>query len=51
MTDSTRTQDEPSTASMGLFGRFLSVWVALAIVVGILMGQFAPAIPEALAAL
>ncbi|MDR9468712.1 ACR3 family arsenite efflux transporter [Marinospirillum sp.] len=35
---------------MGLFGRFLSVWVALAIIAGILMGQFAPAIPEALAA-
>ncbi|WP_225307471.1 ACR3 family arsenite efflux transporter [Nitrincola iocasae] len=43
-------QQAPSTESMGIFGRFLSVWVALAIVVGILLGQFAPAIPEALAA-
>jgi len=33
---------------MGLFERFLSVWVALAIVIGVLLGQFAPAIPEAL---
>ena len=39
----------PSTADgMGLFERFLSVWVALAIIAGVLLGQFAPAIPEAL---
>ncbi|WP_248730311.1 MULTISPECIES: ACR3 family arsenite efflux transporter [Halomonadaceae] len=33
---------------MGLFERFLSVWVALAIVAGVMLGQFAPAIPETL---
>jgi len=33
---------------MGRFERFLSVWVALAIVAGVLLGQFAPAIPETL---
>lgn len=39
----------PSTAEgMGLFERFLSVWVALAIVAGVLLGQFAPAVPETL---
>ncbi|SDI75589.1 ACR3 family arsenite efflux transporter [Billgrantia gudaonensis] len=39
----------PSTSQgMGRFERFLSVWVALAIVAGVLLGQFAPAIPEAL---
>ncbi|PAU77941.1 ACR3 family arsenite efflux transporter [Halomonas salipaludis] len=39
----------PSVAEgMGLFERFLSLWVALAIVAGILLGQFAPAVPEAL---
>lgn len=37
-------------AELGFFGRFLTIWVALAIVAGILLGQFAPAIPEALAA-
>ncbi|SFU35225.1 ACR3 family arsenite efflux transporter [Halomonas korlensis] len=37
-----------TTEGMGLFERFLSVWVALAIIAGILLGQFAPAIPEAL---
>ncbi len=41
--------DAPDPAKgMGLFERFLSVWVALAIVAGVLLGQFAPAIPEAL---
>ncbi|MBF8223295.1 ACR3 family arsenite efflux transporter [Halomonas sp. 328] len=39
----------PSTAEgMGRFERFLSVWVALAIVAGVLLGQFAPAVPETL---
>ncbi|WP_163576649.1 ACR3 family arsenite efflux transporter [Halomonas faecis] len=39
----------PSTSEgMGLFERFLSVWVALAIVAGVLLGQFAPAVPETL---
>ncbi|HUH38320.1 MAG TPA: ACR3 family arsenite efflux transporter [Spongiibacteraceae bacterium] len=33
---------------MGLFGRLLSLWVALAIAAGVLIGQFAPAIPETL---
>jgi len=41
--------ESPSTREgMGLFERFLSVWVALAIVAGVLLGQFAPAIPETL---
>lgn len=39
----------PSTSEgMGLFGRFLSLWVVLAIVAGILIGQVAPVIPETL---
>jgi len=33
---------------MGLFERYLTVWVAIAIVIGIALGQFAPAIPETL---
>jgi ACR3 family arsenite transporter len=33
---------------MGLFERFLTLWVALAIVAGVLIGQFAPAIPGTL---
>lgn len=39
----------PSTSSgMGLFERFLSLWVALAIIAGITLGQWAPAVPETL---
>lgn len=39
----------PSTSEgMGLFERFLSLWVALAILTGVLLGQFAPAVPETL---
>jgi len=33
---------------MGVFERYLSVWVALAIVAGIALGQFAPAVPDML---
>lgn len=39
----------PSTSSgMGLFERFLSLWVALAIIAGIALGQWAPVVPETL---
>ncbi|WP_083024520.1 ACR3 family arsenite efflux transporter [Vreelandella lionensis] len=38
----------PSSADMGLFERYLSLWVAAAIVAGVALGQWAPAIPEAL---
>jgi len=40
-------QGDPS-ASMGFFERYLTVWVALAILVGVALGQLAPAVPEAL---
>ncbi|TVQ50707.1 MAG: arsenical-resistance protein [Phycisphaerales bacterium] len=33
---------------MGLFERFLTVWVALAIIIGIGVGQFLPFVPETL---
>lgn len=39
----------PSTESMGLFGRYLTIWVVLAIIGGILLGQYAAIIPETLA--
>lgn len=50
MTPHTADHAEPSSESMGIFGRFLSVWVGLAIIAGILLGQFVPALPQALAA-
>ncbi len=34
---------------MGLFGRYLTFWVALCIVVGVAIGKWAPVIPETLA--
>ncbi|QEA39532.1 ACR3 family arsenite efflux transporter [Pistricoccus aurantiacus] len=48
MTTSKISQAPITADGMGLFERFLSVWVALAIIAGVLLGQFAPAIPEAL---
>lgn len=41
-------QDPSAAEGMGPFERFLSLWVALAIVAGILLGQFVPGIPETL---
>ncbi|AYF35558.1 arsenical-resistance protein [Vreelandella alkaliphila] len=44
----TQSNTSPTSADMGLFERYLSVWVAIAIVTGIALGQFAPAVPEVL---
>ncbi len=33
---------------LGIFERYLTIWVALCIVVGILIGRFIPQIPEIL---
>lgn len=41
---------DPSQA-MGIFGRYLSIWVGLAIVVGVAIGQWIPAVPDTLAEL
>lgn len=50
MTDTRATtgQEPDIRAGMGLFERWLTLWVALAIIAGIALGQFAPAIPDAL---
>lgn len=34
--------------ALGTFGRYLTVWVALAIVVGVAVGQWVPSVPETL---
>lgn len=39
------------SAGLGFFGRFLSIWVAAAIIVGVAIGQFLPAIPQAMSQL
>jgi arsenite transporter len=40
---------ETASGGLGTFGRLLSLWVALAIVAGVALGQFAPGVPESLA--
>src|SRR5690554_1023059 len=47
MSQHTETASTPSEG-MNLFGRYLSVWVALAIIAGVALGQLAPGIPETL---
>ncbi|MCR8914551.1 ACR3 family arsenite efflux transporter [Marinobacter panjinensis] len=42
------TLNEDTSGGMDLFGKYLSVWVALAIVAGVAVGQFAPVVPETL---
>jgi arsenite transporter len=37
-----------SARELGLFGRFLTLWVALCIVAGVALGQLLPAVPETL---
>ncbi|MGB1479519.1 MAG: ACR3 family arsenite efflux transporter [Marinobacter salsuginis] len=41
-------ETEGSGEGMDLFGRYLSVWVALAIIAGVALGQFVPVVPETL---
>lgn len=44
-----RTADQPDIKQgMGLFERFLTLWVALAIVAGIALGELAPVVPQTL---
>ena len=38
------------TEGLGIFGRYLTVWVALCIAAGVAIGQFIPAVPEFLGA-
>lgn len=47
--DTSGTAAEPSTAAaLGIFGRYLTLWVAIAIVVGVAIGQWFPAVPDTL---
>ncbi len=51
MTQTSAALPVPTAAGIGFFEKFLSVWVALCIGAGILLGSFFPALFEALAAL
>lgn len=48
MGNDTITEHETPSASMGFFERYLTIWVALAIMVGVALGQLAPVVPETL---
>jgi ACR3 family arsenite transporter len=41
-------EQKASAKELGVFGRYLTLWVALCIVAGVAIGQFLPAIPETL---
>ncbi|AZR41503.1 ACR3 family arsenite efflux transporter [Marinobacter salarius] len=48
MNSSAETTTEDTGGGMDLFGKYLSVWVALAIIAGVALGQLAPVVPETL---
>ncbi|RLK48853.1 ACR3 family arsenite transporter [Alkalispirillum mobile] len=49
-TQPTAADNAPSTKEgMGLFERYLSIWVALGMIAGVLLGQFLPVVPDTLA--
>jgi ACR3 family arsenite transporter len=41
-------ENKKEKKGLGVFEKYLTIWVALCIVVGVLVGQFIPAIPETL---
>ena len=47
-TTSAPTVEPSASAALGVFGRFLTVWVGIAIVVGVALGQWLPGIPDTL---
>lgn len=49
MSAHTEVTSEDTNGGMDVFGRFLSIWVALAIIAGVTLGQLAPSVPETLA--
>lgn len=41
-------EQQGSSKELGFFGRFLTAWVAICIVVGVAIGEFVPAVPDTL---
>jgi arsenite transporter len=48
-TSPTSTAEPSAAAALGVFGRFLTLWVAVAMVTGVALGQWLPGIPDTLA--
>lgn len=48
MGNNTVTEHQSPSAGMGFFERYLTIWVAMAIMVGVALGQLAPVVPETL---
>ncbi len=48
MQDNSTVAEPDAAAALGVFGRYLTVWVALAIVVGVAVGQWLPGVPDTL---
>ncbi len=48
MADKEKNVAAEQSEGLGVFERYLTVWVALCIVVGVLIGRFLPAVPETL---
>jgi ACR3 family arsenite transporter len=43
-----RVEQQASSKELGVFGRYLTAWVAICIVVGVAIGEFVPAVPDTL---
>jgi len=46
--EATGASEVDTASALGVFGRFLTLWVAIAIAVGIAVGQWFPAVPDSL---
>lgn len=48
LTSDAAERDVDTASALGVFGRFLTLWVAVAIVVGVAVGQWFPVVPDTL---
>jgi len=41
-------KENRTTREMGIFGKYLTLWVGLCIIAGVLIGKFLPIVPDLL---